>query len=103
LLFHDYLSTIGLKFLVAARRPIQAQQMVRRVLASRGNNATHYSVSEAREAIVQLTPGEKTKLLTVAKVYARRNQSKYDYEELFSEAATRILEDKRPWPRNQIS
>jgi len=75
--------------------------MVRRVLASRGNDATHFSVSEAREAIVRLTPGEKTKLLTVAKVYARKNQSKYDYEELFSEAATRILEDKRPWPRNQ--
>ncbi len=75
--------------------------MLRRVLASRGNDATHFSVSEAREAIARLTPGEKTKLLTVSKVYARKNQSKYDYEELFSEAATRILEDKRPWPRNQ--
>lgn len=68
-------------------------------MATRGNDATHYSVAEAREAIVRLTPGEKTKLLTVARVYARRNQSKYDYEELFSEAATRILENKRPWPR----
>jgi hypothetical protein len=75
--------------------------MLRRVLASRVNDAGHYSVAEAREAIVRLTAGEKTKLLTVAKVYARRNQSKYDYEELFSEAATRILEDKRPWPRDQ--
>jgi DNA-directed RNA polymerase specialized sigma24 family protein len=71
------------------------------MLAAQGNDATHYPVAEAREAIVRLTPGEKTKLLTVAKVYARRNQSKYDYEELFSETATRILEGKRPWPRTQ--
>jgi DNA-directed RNA polymerase specialized sigma24 family protein len=75
--------------------------MVRRVLASRGNDATHFSASEAREAIIRLAPGEKTKLLTVAKIYARKNQSRYDYEELVSEAATRILEDKRPWPRSQ--
>lgn len=75
--------------------------MLQRLLASRGRDATHYSVEESREAIVRLTLGEKTKLLTVAKVYARRNQSRYDYEELFSEAATRILEGKRPWPRSQ--
>lgn len=73
--------------------------MLKRVLASLENEATHFSVSEAREAIVRLTLGDKTKLLTAAKVYARKNRSKYDHEELFSEAATRILEGKRPWPR----
>jgi hypothetical protein len=76
--------------------------MLRRLLAFRGDDAAHYAVAEAREAIVRLTSGEKTKLLTVAKVYARRSRSRYDYEELFSEAATRILEGKRPWPRSQI-
>jgi hypothetical protein len=67
-----------------------------------GDEATHCSVMEAREAIIRLTAGEKVKLLTVAKIYARKNQSKYDHEELFSEAATRILEGKRPWPRSQV-
>jgi DNA-directed RNA polymerase specialized sigma24 family protein len=71
------------------------------VLPGRENDATHYSVADATEAIVRLTSGEKTKLLTVAKVYARKTRSRYDYDELFSEAATRILEDKRPWPRTQ--
>jgi DNA-directed RNA polymerase specialized sigma24 family protein len=70
-------------------------------LARRENDVIHYSVADARGAIVRLTSGEKTKLLTVAKVYARKTRSKYDYDELFSEAATRILEDKRPWPRTQ--
>jgi hypothetical protein len=76
--------------------------MLRRLLAFRGDDVAHYAVAEAREAIARLTSGEKTKLLTVAKVYAKRNQSRYDYEELFSEAATRILEGKRPWPRSQM-
>jgi hypothetical protein len=75
--------------------------MLKSLLAFRGRDATHNSVAEAREAIVRLAPGQKTKLLAVAKVYAKRNQSRYDYEELFSEAATRILEGKRPWPRSQ--
>jgi len=76
--------------------------MLKRLLAFRGDDAVHYAVAEAREAIVRLTSGEKTKLLTVAKVYAKRSRSRYDYEELFSEAATRILEGKRPWPRSQM-
>lgn len=75
--------------------------MLKSVLASWGKEAAHLSLSEARDAIVRLTAGEKTKLLTAAKVYARRNQSRYDYEELLSEAATRILEGKRPCPRGQ--
>jgi len=76
--------------------------MLRRLLAFRGDDAAHYAVAEATEAIIRLTAGQKTKLLVVAKVYANRSRSRYDYEDLFSEAATRILEGKRPWPRSQM-
>jgi hypothetical protein len=66
-----------------------------------GPEVAYFTVAEAREAIVRLTPGEKTKLMMAAKLYAKRNRSKYDFEELFNEAATRILEGKRPWPKRE--
>jgi hypothetical protein len=59
------------------------------------------SRSEVERAIVSLSDGEKTALVKIARVYARKRNTPYDHEDLLCEAYTRILSERRKWPRGE--
>jgi hypothetical protein len=52
---------------------------------------------EVETAIGRLTDGEKTALMKIAMLYARKTP--YDHQDLVQEAFTRILSGRRVWPR----
>jgi len=52
---------------------------------------------EIEIAIRNLTDGEKTALMKVARLYARKTP--YDHQDLVQEAFARILSGRRVWPR----
>lgn len=52
---------------------------------------------EIRKTIQQLTDGEKTAIMKIARLYALRTP--YGHEDLFHEALCRLLEGTRTWPR----
>lgn len=56
------------------------------------------SEGEVRDAIGRLTPGDKTAMMKIAKIYARK--TRYDFEDLVQEAFERILSGRRQWPRD---
>ena len=41
----------------------------------------------------------KTALMLIAKHYARNNRTRYEHQDLLSEAYCRVLEGRRAWPR----
>jgi len=53
---------------------------------------------EVEIAIGRLTSGEKTALMKIAMLYARKTP--YDHQDLVQEAFTRILSGRRVWPRD---
>ena len=57
-----------------------------------------HSLAEALRAVRSLSDGDTTALLKIARTYARTRRTRYDYQDLFHEAITRILEGKRNWP-----
>jgi len=60
-------------------------------------NAT-LSQPEVEVAMARLTDGEKTALMKIAMLYARKTP--YDHQDLVQEAFTRILGGRRVWPRD---
>ena len=54
------------------------------------------SPPEVVRAVNTLTNGEKTALIKVARLYARKTP--YDHEDLVQEALTRVLDHRRLWP-----
>jgi hypothetical protein len=52
---------------------------------------------EIRKTIQNLTDGEKTATMKIARLYALRTP--YGHEDLFHEALCRLLEGTRAWPR----
>jgi hypothetical protein len=52
---------------------------------------------EIRETIQELTDGEKTAVMKIARLYALRTP--YGPEDLFHESLCRLLEGTRTWPR----
>jgi DNA-directed RNA polymerase specialized sigma24 family protein len=52
---------------------------------------------EIRKTIQELTDGEKTAIMKIARLYALRTP--YGHEDLFHEALCRLLEGTRAWPR----
>lgn len=52
---------------------------------------------EVRKTIQNLTDGEKTAIMKIARLYALRTP--YGHEDLFHEALCRLLEGTRAWPR----
>jgi RNA polymerase sigma-70 factor (ECF subfamily) len=63
--------------------------------------AVPLSRNEVEKAIVSLSDGEKTALVKIARVYARKRNTPYDYEDLIYEAYTRIIGERRKWPRGE--
>jgi hypothetical protein len=59
------------------------------------------SRAEAEKAILSLSDGEKTALVKIARVYARKRNTPYDQEDLIYEAYTRIIDERRKWPRGE--
>src|SRR6478609_5773973 len=57
------------------------------------------SRAEICNAINRLTDGDKTALMLIAKHYARNNRTRYEHQDLLSEAYCRVLEGRRAWPR----
>src|SRR5215471_19303999 len=57
-----------------------------------------HSLAEALTAVRSLSEADTTALLKIARAYARTRRTRYDYQDLFHEAITRILEGKRNWP-----
>jgi DNA-directed RNA polymerase specialized sigma24 family protein len=55
------------------------------------------SQSEVEIAIANLTGGEKTAVMKIARLYARK--TRYDHHDLVQEAIVRILGGRRAWPR----
>ena len=54
------------------------------------------SPPEVARAVKALTAGEKTALIKLARLYARKTP--YDHEDLVQEALTRVLDNRRIWP-----
>jgi hypothetical protein len=55
------------------------------------------SRAEAVKALHALTDGDKTALMKIARVYAKKTP--YGHEDLFQEALCRVLSGARAWPR----
>ena len=53
--------------------------------------------AEIVRSINALTDAEKTALVKIARLYARK--TRYEYEDLLHEAYSRALEGRREWPR----
>jgi len=60
--------------------------------------AATLSRAEAGAAIRSLTAGDKTALIKVARLYAKKTP--YDHEDLLQEAICRVLSGARAWPRD---
>jgi RNA polymerase sigma-70 factor (ECF subfamily) len=60
--------------------------------------ATALSPDEVAKAIRALTDADKTALMKIARVYARKTP--YGHEDLFQEAVCRVLSGARAWPRH---
>jgi DNA-directed RNA polymerase specialized sigma24 family protein len=58
---------------------------------------TTLSQPEVAEAVARLTDGEKTALMKIARLYARKTP--YDPQDLIHEAFARILGGRRSWPQ----
>jgi hypothetical protein len=56
------------------------------------------SHEEVRGKVARLSLGEKTALVKVAKIYARK--TRYEYEDLIQECFERVLSGRRQWPQN---
>jgi hypothetical protein len=56
-----------------------------------------FTAREIRKTIQNLTDGEKTAIMKIARIYALRTP--YGHEDLFHEALCRLLEGTRAWPR----
>jgi len=56
------------------------------------------SQPEVELALGRLTDGEKTALMKIAMLYARKTP--YDHQDLVQEAFARILSGRRTWPRD---
>lgn len=54
------------------------------------------TAKEIRKTIQELTDGEKTAIMKIARLYALRTP--YGHEDLFHEALCRVLEGTRAWP-----
>ncbi len=63
--------------------------------------AVPLSRAEVERAILSLSDGEKTALVKIARVYARKRNTPYDQEDLIYEAYTRIIDQRRKWPRGE--
>ena len=61
---------------------------------------TPLSRAEIENAIKRLTDGDKTALVLIAKHHARNNRTRYEHQDLISEAYCRVLEGRRAWPRD---
>jgi hypothetical protein len=59
------------------------------------------SRTEVESTILSLSDGEKTALIKIARVYARKRNTPYDHEDLVYEAFTRIIDERRKWPRGE--
>src|ERR1700719_995893 len=59
------------------------------------------SRTEVERTILSLSDGEKTALVKIARVYARKRNTPYDHEDLLYEAYTRIIDERRKWPRGE--
>jgi hypothetical protein len=55
------------------------------------------SQPEVADAVARLTDGEKTALMKIARLYARKTP--YDPQDLVHEALARILSGRRIWPK----
>ena len=56
------------------------------------------SPAEVAKAIRALTDGDKTAVMKIARVYAKKTP--YSHEDLFQEAVCRVLSGARAWPRH---
>ncbi len=56
------------------------------------------SLDEIRQIFALLTDAQKTRLMKIAKIYAKRTT--YEDEDLINEAWTRVMEGKRKWPKD---
>jgi hypothetical protein len=63
--------------------------------------AVPLSRGEVERAILSLSDGEKTALVKIARIYARKRNTPYDHEDLLGEAYTRIIDERRKWPRGE--
>lgn len=61
-------------------------------------SAAVLSQAEAATALQSLTDGDKTALMKIARVYAKKTP--YGHEDLFQEALCRVLSGARAWPRH---
>jgi hypothetical protein len=59
------------------------------------------SRAEVEKAIVSLSDGEKTQLVKIARVFVRMRNLPYDHSDLLNEAFTRVIEERRQWPRTE--
>jgi DNA-directed RNA polymerase specialized sigma24 family protein len=60
--------------------------------------APPYSLDEIRPMLQALTAAQKTALMRLARIYARKTS--YGHDDLFQEAYARILGGDRTWPRH---
>jgi DNA-directed RNA polymerase specialized sigma24 family protein len=60
--------------------------------------STPLTQSEVEYAVKRLTDGEKTALMKIAMLYARKTP--YDHKDLVQEAFARLLSGRRVWPRD---
>ncbi|HUI98361.1 MAG TPA: hypothetical protein VLX44_21605 [Xanthobacteraceae bacterium] len=67
-------------------------------LATTEPAAATLSPAEAAVAIRALTAADKTALMKIARLYARKTP--YDHEDLLQEALCRVLAGTRAWPRH---
>ena len=63
--------------------------------------AAPLSRTEVERAILALSDGQKTALVKIARVYARKRKTPYDHEDLLGEAYARIIDQRRKWPRGE--
>jgi DNA-directed RNA polymerase specialized sigma24 family protein len=60
--------------------------------------AATLSLAEVGEAVRSLSVADKTALMKIARLYAKKTP--YDHEDLLQEALCRVLGGTRAWPRN---
>jgi hypothetical protein len=63
--------------------------------------AVPLSRTEVERTILSLSDGEKTALVKIASLYARKRNTPYDHEDLLYEAYTRIIDGRRKWPKGE--
>jgi DNA-directed RNA polymerase specialized sigma24 family protein len=61
----------------------------------------YYSLKEIHKIFQSITAAQKTRVVKAARVYAHKTiYGRHGHEDLLQEAVTRVLEDRRKWPRS---